>query len=179
MARRIANNCPICICMRKELLVQQMSDLKEESTTVSPPWSNVAVKGEVNRRVRMKVWILVYTCQATKAVCLLATPGYSTADFLSKHEEFVYRKGQPDSVVSDRRTQLVAAGITIANRDLPVNKLDWSKVTNANATTDWKFVPIGGQHQNGVSESTVKVLKRSLSLAIHPSVELTLGLFKK
>ena len=181
LARRIANNCPICIRMRKELLVQQMSNLKEESTTVSPPWRNVAldfagpiiVKGEVNRRAKMKVWILVYTCRATKAVCLLATPGYSTADFLSKHEEFVYRKGKPDSIVSDRGTQLVAAGITIANRDLPVNKLDWSKVTNANATTDWKFVPIGGQHQNGLSESTVKVLKRSLSLAIHPSVELT------
>ena len=99
---------------------------------MAPPWRHVAldfagplvVKGEVNRRAKMKVWILVYTCRATKAVCLLATSGYSTANFLCKHEEYVYRKGKPDSVVSDRGTQLVAAGIVIANNDLPVNRLE-------------------------------------------------------
>ena len=90
-------------------------------------------------------------------MCLLATPGYSTAEFLSKHEEFVFRKGRPDSVVSDRGSQLVAAGIVIANNDLPSNKLDWKKVTSVNAATDWKFVPIGGQHRNGLSEASVKV----------------------
>ena len=42
-----------------------------------------------------------------------------------------------------------------------------------NAATDWKFVPIGGQHRNGLSEASVKILKKSLSLALHPSVELT------
>ena len=181
LARKVVNNCARCDRDRKELLVQQMSDIKEESLTVSPPWRHVAldfagpvvVKGQVNKRAKMKVWILVYTCRATRAVCLLATPGYSTAEFLSKHEEFIFRKGRPDSVVSDRGSQLVAAGIVIANNDLPSNKLDWKKVTSVNAATDWKFVPIGGQHRNGLSEASVKILKKSLSLAIHPSVELT------
>ena len=181
LAKRIANNCPQCIRNRKELLMQQMGDIREESLSVSPPWRNVSldfagpltVRGEVNRRARMKVWILIYTCRATKSVCLLATPGYSTSDFLCKHNEFIYRKGRPDSVVSDRGSQLVAAGIVIANKDLPVNKLDWQKVTSVNAATDWQFVPVGGQHRNGLSEATVKILKKSLSLAIHPSVGLT------
>ena len=119
------------------------------------------------------MWILVYTCRATKSVCLLATTGYSTSDFLCKHEEFVFRKGKPDSIVSDRGSQLVAAGIVLANKDLPVNRLDWQKVTSVNSTTDWHFVPVGGQHRNGLSEATVKILKKSLYLAIHPSVQLT------
>ena len=180
LARKVVNNCARCKLDRKELLVQQMSEIKEESTTVAPPWRHVSldfagplvVKGEVNARAKMKVWVLVYTCRATKAVSLFATSGYSTADFLSKHEEFVYRHGRPDSVVSDRGSQLVAAGIVIANKELPVNKLDWKKVVSVNCATDWKFVPVGGQHQNGLSEATVKVLKKSLSLAIHPSTEL-------
>ena len=181
LAQRVVKNCPRCIRDRKELLLQQMSDLKEESVTVSPPWRNISldfagpisVRGEVNKRVKMKVWILVYTCRATKAVCLLATTGYSTADFLCKHDEFIYRKSRPDSVVSDRGTQLVAAGVVIGNKDLPVNQLDWKKVTSTNCATDWIFVPIGAQHRNGLSEATVKVLKKSLALAIHPSSDLS------
>ena len=125
LARKVVNDCQRCTRDRKELLIQQMADLKPESLTVSPPWTNVAldfagpilVKGEVNKRAKLKCWVLVYTCRATRAVCLLATTGYSTADFLCKHEEFVCRKGQPVSIVSDRGTQLVSAGIVIANKD--------------------------------------------------------------
>ena len=158
-----------------------MSDIRQESLTVAPPWRNISldfagpvlVKSEVNKRAKLKCWILLYTCRATRAVCLLATSGYSTSDFLCKHEEFVFRKGRPDTIVSDRGTQLVSAGIVIGNKDLPSNNLDWQKVTSVNSTTDWQFVPIGGQHRNGLSEATVKVMKKSLSLALHPSVELS------
>ena len=121
----------------------------------------------------MKVWILIYSCRATKAVCLLATPGYSTADFLNKHAEFVFRKGRPSSIVSDRGSQLVAAGIVVANKELPTNKLDWKKVVSQNYATNWTFVPVGAQHRNGISESTVKVMKKSLGLALNPGVEVT------
>ena len=180
LSRRVVSSCPRCDRERKVMLVQQMADIKEESLTVSPPWRHVALdfagpvvcKGQVNKRAKMKVWILVYTCRATKAVCLLATPGYSTSDVLCKHEEFVFRKGRPDSIVSDRGSQLVAAGIVLANKDSPSIQLDWKKVVSVNCATDWKFVPIGGQHRNGLSEATVKVMKKSLALALHPSVEL-------
>ena len=97
LARKVVNDCQRCTRDRKELLIQQMADLKPESLTVSPPWTNVAldfagpilVRGEVNKRTKLKCWVIVYTCRATRAVCLLATTGYSTADFLCKHEEFV------------------------------------------------------------------------------------------
>ena len=66
----------------------------------------------------------------------------------------MFRKGRPDSIVSDRGSQLVAAGIVLANKDSPSNQLDWKKVTSVNSATDWKFVPIGGQHRNGLSEES-------------------------
>ena len=170
-----------CARNRKKLASQQMALLRVESFQCCPPWTNIAldfagpitVKGQVNNRAKMKVWILVYSCRTTKAVCLLATPGYSTSDFLCKHSEFVYRKGRPSTIVSDRGSQLVAAGIVIAEKDMPINKLDWKEVTSKNSATDWTFVPVGGQHRNGISEATVKVMKKSLALALHPGVELT------
>ena len=79
------------------------------------------------------------------AVCLLATSGYSTSDFLSKHEELVFRKGRPKSIVSDCGTQLVSAGIVISNKDLPASNLNWKEVISANKVINWHFVPIGGQ----------------------------------
>ena len=181
LAKKVVNTCSKCDRNRKETLLQQMADIKEEQLTVAPPWSHIAldfagpikVKGQVNKRAKLSVWILIYSCRSTKAVCMLATPGYSTEDFLCKHSEFVYRKGRPTSIVSDRGSQLVAGGIVLAEKDLPCNKLDWKKVTSTNSASDWIFVPIGGQHRNGISEATVKVMKKSLSLALHPSTELT------
>ena len=58
LARKIVNSCPQCDRDRKEMMVQQMSDIKAEQLTVAPPWTNVAmaldfagpvvVKGQVN-----------------------------------------------------------------------------------------------------------------------------------
>ena len=175
LARKVVNSCPSCDLDRKETLLQQMADIRDEQLTVSPPWSNVAldfagpylVKGEVNKRAKLKIWILIYCCRATRAVCLLACPGYSTSDFLCKHAEFVYRKGQPITIVSDRGSQLVAAGKVVAC------KLDWDKVAGDNSKSEWIFVPAGAQHRNGISEATVKVMKKSLHLALQPGTVLT------
>ena len=61
----------------------------------------------------------------------------------------------------------------MANKDLSVNKLDWKKVTSVNSATDWTIVSVGGQHSYGISESTVKVMNKSIALALSPGVELT------
>ena len=76
---------------------------------------------------------------------------------LPKPSEFVFRKGRPSSVVSDN----------------PINKLDWKEITSKNSATGWPFVPVGGQQRNGISEATVKVMKKSLALALAPGIVLT------
>ena len=175
LAKKICWECMECARNRKKLSSQQMALYKEESLQCCPPWTNIAldfagpviIKGEVNTRARSKSWILVYVCRNTKAVCLLATSGYSTAEFLSKHEEFIARKGSPKSIVSDRGSQLVRAGMVLANKEKPEN-WNWEQVVRANSASDWEFVPVGSQHRNGLPESMVKVLKKSLHHALPP-----------
>ena len=181
LAKRVVRQCPKCDRERKELLMQQMGEIKSEQLTVSPPWTHICldfagpvyIKDEVKKRTRMKSWILVYTCRSTKAVCLLCCPGYSTEDFLTKHMEFISRYGTPASIVSDKGSQLVAAGNAIADKDTPCLKYNWGKIESSNPNTVWTFVPAKAQHRNGLAESTVKVLKRSLALSLGPGVELT------
>ena len=79
----------------------------------------------------------------------------------------------PLSIVSDKGSQLIAAGNIIASEDLPCNKYNWDKIVSSNSSSKWEFVPAKAQHRNGLAESTVKVMKKSLALALGPGVELT------
>ena len=103
---------------------------------------------------------------------LLPTVGYDTASFLLRHKEFVSRKGNPRTVVSDRGTQLVRAGMVLAEKEQPSN-WKWSDIVKKNSTTSWEFVPVGSQHRNGLSEAQVKVLKKSLHHALPPGLVLS------
>ena len=179
LAKKVCQNCFICKRLNIKLSGQLMAKVKEESLTVCRPWTYVSldfagplqVKGVVNLRARKKCWIIIYCCRSTKAVCLLSTCGYDTASFLLKHEEFVATHGAPVSIVSDRGTQLVAAGQLLARKQSP-EEWSWQDIVSKNSASNWHFVPVGCQHFNGLPESTVKVLKKSLKLALHPGVEL-------
>ena len=179
LAKQVVSTCPKCIRERKRLEKQQMGMLRESQLTVCPPWTNVTldfagpvvVGGEVQRRIYMKCWILVYVDQASRAVCLLLTSGYSTSDFLVRHEEFCARKGIPKKITSGRGTQLVAGSIVVANKDLPVNAFDWDRVTRDNMCSTWEFVPVGCQWRNQ-TEAMVKVMKTALSKSLPSEKEL-------
>ena len=186
LAKKVCSQCPLCRRRGKDLASQQMAKIKEESLTMCRPFTYISldfagpvkVKGAVNSRAKLKCWITVYCCRSTKAVVLLATCGYDTQSFLLKHEEFVARHGAPATIVSDRGTQLVSAGRILsekaddADKQTP-GKWNWSKITKENSASNWHFVPIGSPHFNGLPEATVKVLKKTLSLALHPGTELT------
>ena len=156
-----------------------MGMLREAQLSVCPPWSYcsldfagpVKVSGEVQKRITMKCWILVYVCQSTRAICLLLTSGYSTSDFLVKHEEFCSRKGIPHKILSDRGSQLVAGSISVAKKDMPSKAYDWSRVTKENSCSTWEFVPVGCQWRNQ-TEAMVKILKTALVHALPPGKEL-------
>ena len=180
LAKKVCHACMECRRQKHQLLGQQMASLGSESSTVCPPWTHIALdyagpvvlRGEVNTRSRGKGWILVYVCKSTKAVCLLPTASYDTAAFLVRHREFVARKGRPRSIVSDRGTQLVKSGLILAKKNSPKG-WDWASVVRNNSASDWKFVPIGAAHRNGLAEATVKVLKQSLKHALAPGVILS------
>ena len=178
LAKTVCKNCPLCIRLRQETMVQQIAELKPESVQICKPWTFVSLdftgpiicKGVVNSRARRKCWILVYVCRNTKAVCLLATAGYDTPTFLLRHDEFVARFGAPREIVTDQGTQLIAAGEILSKKAETPASWDWSKVAELNTTTVWKHVPAGSQHHNGLPESMVKALKKSLAQTLHPGV---------
>ena len=175
LAKQIAFNCPKCRRERKRMESQLMGMLQEAHLTVSPPWTFVSldfmgpvqVGGEVQKRITMKCWVLIYVDQASRAVCLLLTSGYSTQDFLTKHDEYCARKGIPRRIISDKGSQLVASSKIVSKKELPEQSYDWDRVVKQNFRTTWEFVPAGCQWRNQ-TEAMVKVLKTALHHALPP-----------
>ena len=185
MAKKVCSYCNYCkLKLRKleRLETQQMALIRDEQLQPCPPFTHVAldfmgplsVCGEVNKRASMKIWVLVYTCRSTRAVCLLACTGYSTDNFILRHKEFTYRHGICASLVSDRGTQLVSAGMVLEEDSHPVN-WNWKKIVAANKTTNWTFTEIGCQWRNGLPESMVKSTKKCLEKALTEYVSITYG----
>ena len=161
-----------------------MALIRDEQLQPCPPFTHVCldymgprlVHDEVKKRTSLKVWVLVYTCRSTRAVCLLATSGYSTDHFLMRHAEFVYRYGDPASLVSDRGTQLVKAGMVLGADSHPTN-WNWRRIVEANKATNWTFTEVGCQWRNGLSESMVKLTKKCLDKAVPEDAKITYGEF--
>ena len=170
LAKKIISGCVRCRFIRRLINEQKIAPLPDALQLPCPPFSHIGldlcgpmiVKAMVNKRAKMKVWVVIFLCLNTKAVSIELAPGYSTEDFFLAYECHVSVHGTPSMVHSDRGSQLVAA-----NRELGEKQLlyDWEKIaaSTGHYGTNWKFAPAGGQWRNGAVEAFVKKFKHSFS----------------
>ena len=174
LAKLVCKACIVCRKSRADLAKQLMSDIPAHQLRPCPPFTNVSLdfagpfsaRAMGNSRAMIKLWGLVLTCQNTRAVKMLATPGYSTDDFITTYRRFTANFGNPALVVTDAGTQLRKAGQLLEAGD-PAN-LDWERIANGAARngTVWKCVEAGCQWRNGLAESAVKLVKSTLMLTL-------------
>ena len=119
------------------------------------------IRDTVKKRTRMKVWGTIFTCTVTRALHLDLTENYGTDAILETIRKFMSLRGAPSEFQSDEGSQLIAASKEIAQL---VEGWNWKSIHEytANRKIKWKLVPAEGQHQNGVSESLIKSVKRSI-----------------
>ena len=109
------------------------------------------IRDTVKRRTKKKVWGLVITCGATRAVHndVTEAENYSMDSVLQALRRFIAMRACPRTIFSDKGSQLMAASKELTT---------WATENRI----QWTFAPAEGQHQNGVSEALVKSIKRSL-----------------
>ncbi|XP_068222095.1 uncharacterized protein [Palaemon carinicauda] len=112
----------------------------------------------VKGRTKGEAYGVIFNCLSTRAVHLDLIEGYSAKDFLDGLRGFVSLRGCPKEIYSDRGTQLTAAEKELRNAT-EIFKIKW--IFNASADAPW---------QNGVSESLIKSVKRSLTIAIGDNI---------
>jgi hypothetical protein len=183
---KVKSACYRCKILEKQLAMQQMSALPESRLAIAPIFNTTSIdlfgpltiKDTVKKRTSMKVWGFIATCAATRAIHIDVTEGYSTDAILQTLRKFVTLRGCPSEIISDQGSQMKSAA-----KDLTEN-WDWTTVSNwaSSKKIEWTIVPAEGQHQNGLSESMVKSVKRSIKHVIGENVltfsELQLAFFE-
>ena len=95
-----------------------MADIPVHQLRPCPPFTYISldfagpykVKAMGNSRAYVKPWGLVIICQNTRAICMSATAGYSTDDFLTTFLRFKANHGNPLLVVTNAGRQFIKTG---------------------------------------------------------------------
>ena len=183
---KVKKSCYDCKRLDKELATQQMAPLPTSRLAIAPVFNTTSIdlfgplliKDTVKKRVTMKVWGFIANCAVTRAIHVDLTDSYSTDSILQTLRKFVTIRGYPAEIISDEGSQMKAAA-----KDL-TKDWNWSSISNwANSNKiKWKVVPAEGQHQNGLSESLIKSVKRSIKHVIGENIltfsELQLAFFE-
>ena len=158
IAARVKHYCYVCRILDKMLAQQIMAPLPTARLIMSPTFYEISIdlagpyeiKDSVKQRTTKKVWGLVLNCVATRAVHIDLTEDYGMDSVIQTLTRFISIRGCPSRITSDKGSQLQAASEDL-QRWASRNKIRWNTV------------PAEGQHQNGLSESLIKSIKRTLS----------------
>ena len=62
----------------------------------------------VENDIMHKAWVTLYTCAASRAICLDLVPNMNSASFIRSFKRFISRYGCPDNVISDNGSNFVS-----------------------------------------------------------------------
>ena len=118
-----------------------------------------------NKRAHMKVWPILFVCQATKTLHVQVAHNYGMKAFSLQYDHFLALRDAPQKVVSEKESQLTSGSqlVTRTERKSPTN-WEWKSIGEQGVRqgTTWEFVPAGCQYRNGLAESRVKAVKNTL-----------------
>ena len=170
----VRNNCMKCRLKDKELETQEMGDLPLDRFLPAPPFSYTSldffgpfwIKDTVKRRVKRKVFGVLYTSSTEHSVYIDLAEGYDTDSYFMVQKRFVSIRGYPKKMRSDLGSQLVCADKEMKEI---LHNLDWRKIGNSGTEygMEWEFSKSAdAPWENGLSESLVKLVKKNISLLI-------------
>lgn len=185
-ARRLAHfikqHCYRCRLLDIQMAEQKMAPLPTSRTKIAPVFYKVSMDlfgpviicDTVKKRTRMKVWCVIFNCTVTRAIHIDLTADYSTDEILQTIMRFTSLRGCPGEIYSDQGSQLVAAAQEIAHL---TEKWDWKPIQDwaARKQINWIVAPAEGHHQNGLSESMIRSIKRSIKHKVTDNNILTFG----
>ena len=174
LANKAKIDCFLCRLRDAKLLDQVMGQLPPERLIPAPAFQNVCldlfgpyyVRGEVQKRISMKVYGVILTDTVMRAVHLEVVPGYDSDSFLLAFSRFTSIRGWPSQIFSDPGSQIVGAEKELMNAWESMNKTELLKVSSDKGL-NWNFGPADSPWYQGTAESLIKSVKRSIRFAIN------------
>ncbi|XP_067667338.1 uncharacterized protein [Haliotis asinina] len=167
--REYEKECPWCRRVKAKPIVQIMAPLPQvrlkyslrafDQTGVDFAGPFMTIQGRGKQRV--KRYLCLFTCLATRAVHLEMAYCLDSDSFLNAFYRMVNRRGLPSVVVSDNGTNFTGA---VKELKLLVDQLDRNHIQSslANRGVVWKFNPPYAPHFGGSFEAMIKASKRAI-----------------
>ncbi len=174
IAQKVVENCLFCRKSRARRCKQVMADLPPERATPAAPFEFTTVdlfgpyivKDDIKKRVSMKVWGVVFSCMASRAIHADLVNTMSTESFLMAYQRFTAIRGHPRKIWSDPGTNFIGAKPVL--RELyqfldAQNRTSIEEMSAQKGTKwEWTIHPADSPHRNGAAEAAVRILKKAL-----------------
>ncbi|XP_062703578.1 uncharacterized protein LOC134286032 [Aedes albopictus] len=171
--RKVLRRCVTCFRSRPRCLQPMMGRLPEARVVPSAPFSRtgvdfagpVFVKVGLRKFVRVKAYICIFVCLATKAIHLELVSDLSSAAFVAALHRFVSRRGLVEEIHSDHGTNFAGAKsdlhelFLMFRDDQSKGRID--EFCSAREIV-WKFIPPRSPNFGGLWEAGVKSTKTHL-----------------
>ena len=171
LAKRVRQRCTLCRLIDQITVGQKMGKIPLHLLQEAPVFNYVqldifgpwVVRGEVQKRTTGKCWGVLFVCLNSRAVHIEFIAGYDTDSFLLGFQRFKSIRGWPAKVYSDPGSQLVAADKELRSM---WKSMDMDKVSKELSLhgTEWLFSPADSPHRQGVVESLIGSVKRSVKV---------------
>ena len=179
LCNQIKFRCAVCRANRGKVAAQLQAALpKRRLGEKMRPFTHVGMdfaghfEVKVGRgKPRKKLYVLVLTCMAVRAVHLEPTGGMDTAHVLNAISRFVDIRGLPETITTDNQTSFQKADKDLADwyKAIDFEFLQEKTGTIFRSTTrgiTWVFNPPLAPHFGGVFEIMVKAMKRALKATV-------------
>ncbi|XP_033229124.1 uncharacterized protein LOC117180739 [Belonocnema kinseyi] len=171
VTRRLIHQCIKCFRSKPRGIDHQMENLPSDRLEYSRPFLNVGVdycgpfyiKERRYRNIKkVKTYVAVFVCLATKAVHLQLVSDLSTIAFLGSLKRFISRRGKPEKIRSDNGTNFQGASRQLNELKQLFNCTNHNVAVKGYLNSQgikWSLIPPETAHFGGLWKAAVKSFK--------------------
>ena len=157
--------CVRCRILAKLALRVAMGSKNEANLCIAPAFyvSQVDICGpfesfsNVNKRGKVKIWIVVFVCCATGAVDCKIMEDYSTTGFVLAFIRFSCHHGYPKKLLPDYGSQLIKGC-----KDMTITFYDLKHRLETEYGISFEACPVGAHYVHGRVERKIQQVKKSI-----------------
>ncbi|GFS51319.1 uncharacterized protein TNCV_3533651 [Trichonephila clavipes] len=167
---RLLSKCQTCFRFKAKSGEQLMGNLPANRLSAGRAFLNVGIdfggpfitKPNVSRsKVKLKSYLALFICMATKAVHLEVVSDLSANAFLAAFRRFISRRGKPTNTFSDNATNFKGASSYVKEQLKLIKSVEVQNFVTQESIT-WHFIPPTAAHISGLWEAGIKSTKQLL-----------------
>ena len=167
---KLIKDCVQCRRLRGSLAVQKMADLPPERVSATPPFQQVGLdvfgplyftdsKTTRSTKATKKMFVLLITCLASRAVHLEPLASLETNSFINAMRRFFSIRGECSLIRSDRGSNFIGALSQCPDFEKARSEL-------SSRGCSWILNTVGASHFGGIYERKIGSIRRILEASI-------------